>query len=100
MVDDALGIAGRSRSVEQAERLPLVCRPAPVELGVALREQRFVGLLTEQRAFLMQGIVDVDDRDGAAEKLERTPDRLRELAIGDEEARAAVLQDERDRPGV
>ena len=42
VVDDALGVAGRARGVVQRDGVPLVLRPQPGELRVALLQQRLV----------------------------------------------------------
>ena len=100
VVDDALGIARRPRGVEQADRLPLVGGPTPVEPGVSLVEEGLVVLLAEEPAAGMRRVVDVDDRDPPLEQTERALDGAGELPVGDQEPRLAVLQDEGDRPRV
>ena len=50
VIDDALGIAGRARRVEQRERVPLVARARPRERGIAFREQILVAHAAEALA--------------------------------------------------
>ena len=42
MIDDALGIAGGAGCVIERDRIPLVGRHVPGEIGVAFRDQCFV----------------------------------------------------------
>ena len=42
VIDDAFGIAGRARRIVERDRVPLVGRPAPFEVRVALTDKGFV----------------------------------------------------------
>ena len=58
--DDALGIACRTRSVAQRNRVPFVAGQAGREAGVALRHCRFIFEFADPLAAGKGRIVDVD----------------------------------------
>src|SRR6185369_8875864 len=80
VIDDALGIAGRSRGVEEADGLPLVAWLRRREGRIALGEKRLVVDRTEAGTVpVAQGIVDVDDGNRAGQEGERLRHRGGEL---------------------
>ena len=105
MVDHALGVAGGTRGVEQAERLPLVVRQLPGEVRIAFLQKRLVVEGAEPGAALAalrlrQRIVDVDHQGALGELLQRALDGRRELAVRDQHLCLAVLQNEGEIGGV
>src|SRR5207245_10917625 len=93
-MDDALGITRRPRRVVERDRLALVARRAPLEVGRSLGQERFVLELAERVAGpVVERIVDVDNEELPTELLERRADDGGELAVGDEGLRLAVAED-------
>ena len=93
-VDHALRVAGGAGGVVERDRVPLVGRPPPREVRVAAREERLVLDLAEQVPARRVRVVDVDDEGAAIDLREGRADGRRELAVGDDRLRLAVLQDE------
>src|SRR3546814_3826975 len=60
MVDDALGVAGGARGVEQRDRPPFVGGIVEALGGIALGQQRFVVERAQQLAAIRERVVDVD----------------------------------------
>ena len=100
MVDDALRIAGRARSVIERDRLPLVLRRHFREGRVAGREKRLVIHLAEPFAAGSHRIDDVDDDGLLFELRQGLPDHRRKFGVGDQHLSLAVLEDEGDGPRV
>ena len=100
VVDDALRIARRSRRVIERDRVPLVGGRLPRKFGIALRDELLVVDRREPLAARTHGIDDIDDDWLAFELGERFFDRRRELGVGDQQLRLAMLEHERDRVGV
>ncbi len=95
VVDHALGIARGPGSVIQADRLPLVRRRAPGELGIALGQEGFVvGLAERVSAFTGQRVIDVDDQDIPRSLFECRSDDCGELAVGNQHLGTAVIEAE------
>src|SRR3546814_4117185 len=88
MVDDALGVAGGARGVEQRDRPPFVGGIVEALGGIALGQQRFVVERAQQLAAIRERVVDVDHqgaRPGRLHEGKRLLDDRRELAIRSEE---------------
>ena len=101
MVDNTLGIAGRARRVEQANRLPFVGRPAAHIVGCALGQKRFVIERRQTRPLAcIRPVVDVDDRGFAFAKRQSRLQRGRKFAVGEHEFGFAMVEDEGDRRGI
>ncbi len=101
MVDHAFRIAGRARGVVERDRVPLVRRHGPGEVGIATGEEILVGDRAE-RGGRAERILDVDDVGplGRRHPIERRLHHGRELAVGDQHLGAAVAEDEGDGRGV
>ena len=93
-VDHPLGIAGGAGGVVERKRVPFIVRRPPRELRIAARKERLVLDVPDEVPARRVGIVHVDDERPAFDLLERRADGRRELAIGDDRLRLAVLQDE------
>ena len=100
MVDDALGIAGRTRCVEQRQGVPLVVGPGPGKVGIALGEERRVIDRAKALAGRPLGIRDVDDEQALVELGQSRLDRRGEFGIGEQNLRPAVREAEGDRSRV
>ncbi|MNZ32539.1 hypothetical protein D3C78_498700 [compost metagenome] len=100
VVDHALGIAGGAGGVVQRDGVPLVLRPLPGELGIALGEEGLVVELADRLAFAVFGIVDVDHQWRVIEHADGGVDHRMELAVGDQHLGLAVLQHEGDGLGI
>ncbi|MCY1506165.1 hypothetical protein D9M68_404040 [compost metagenome] len=96
VVDHALGIAGGAGGVVQRDGVPLVLRPLPGELGIALGEQRLVVQAADQLALAVFRIVHVDHQRRMVEHADGGADDVVELAVGDQHLGLAVLQHEGD----
>ena len=95
VVDHAFRVAGCARGVIERDRFPLVGGPAPRVVRVPFREELLVGLRAKALAAGELRILDIDDFDFPAG--DRLLDDRRELLVGNEELRFAVLEHERDR---
>jgi len=100
VVDHPFRIAGGAGGVVEADGVPLVLRPLPGELGIALGEEGLVVELADRRAFAVFGVVDVDHQRRVIEHADGGVDHVEELAVGDQHLGLAVLQHEGDRLGV
>ncbi len=92
----AFGVAGRPGGVVQRDRIPLVVRPAPGELGVTARQECFVRHFPQQLAARSQRVVDVDHQRFAFHSLQRLAHQRRELPVGDQHLGLAMLEHEGD----
>ena len=100
MVDDALGIAGRTRCVEQRQGVPLVVGPGPGKVGIALGEERCVIDRAEALTGRSLRVGDFDDEQAAIDLRQRRLDRRGEFGVGKENLRPAVREAEGDRSRV
>ena len=96
VVDHSLRLPGGARGVVERDGAPLVVGVRPLERRVALAEERLVLDLPDALAARRRRVVDVDDERGTAHPGEGIRDDRRELAIGEQHLRFAVLQNERD----
>ena len=96
VVDDALRVPGGARGVVEGDGAPFVVGTGPFEPRVPLFEERLVLDLADALPARCAGIIDVDDQWRALHPGERVRDHRRELAVGEQRLRLAVLQDERD----
>ncbi len=103
VVDDALGVAGGARGVEQRHRIPFVERTRPVERGIAFGEQRVVGQRADARVAGPEGVVEVDDQQVARiavlrgpQRSQRVPRQPCEFAVDQQHPRLAVGETERE----
>ena len=97
VVDDALRIAGRARCVVERNRFPLIGRMPPAIIRIAAGNETFVLEFAEQLAgAAVLGIIDVDHDRTRLDEFQRALDRRRELAIGDQHLRLAVIEHESD----
>ena len=97
MIDDTLGVAGRTRCVEQRQRVPFVGRSRPGKVGITLGEERRIIDRAEALAGRPLGIGDVHDEQVIIELGQSCLDRRSEFRIGDENLRSAVRETEGDR---
>ena len=97
MVDDALRIAGRARRVVERDRVPFVGRQLPGKFRIAVGDEGLVVHFAKTFAARARRIDNVDDGWLALEPAKSLGDRRRELGIGDEDFRLAMLEHERDR---
>ncbi|MNQ31925.1 hypothetical protein D3C85_453080 [compost metagenome] len=100
VVDDALGVAGGTGGVVETDGVPLVLRPLPGELGVALGEEGLVVEVADRLALAVFGIVDVDHQRRVVEHADGGVDHCMELTVGDQYLGLAVLEHEGDGLGV
>ena len=101
VIDDALGIAGGARGVVERDRVPLVVRHLPGELGVARAEQRFVFQAAQALAGAAEfRVVVIDDERLHFGARQRLLDDLGKLAVGDQHLGIGVIEDEGDEGGV
>ncbi len=98
MIDDAFRVAGRARGVIQRDRAPFILRRRPVGGGIALAEKILVFDGAERSAVILAR--DLDERQVASIQAQRFGRQRREFPIGDQQLRAAVPEDERDRARV
>ena len=98
VIDDALGIAGGAGSVVERDRRPLVLGAGPFGGRIALAEKGLVFGAAERRA--VGKVVDLDERQRAAELGQRRRDDRGEFSIGDQQLRLAMRQDKGDRARV
>ena len=83
--DHPLGVAGRAGSVVQGNGVEFVVGSGPVEIGVALIEERFVVHGAEQRTSLVQGIVYVDHEGAVFEHAQGALRHGAEFTVDDED---------------
>ena len=101
VIDDALRVAGGARRVEQRDRIPLVARAGPGERRIAFGQQVLVAHGAELLAGGAFRIVDVDDERAAGRAARARPSSTGAYSASVmSDARAAVLEAERDRRGV
>ena len=100
VIHDTFRIAGGAGGVVQRDRVPFVGRILPRIGGIAGVQERLVGHLPQQRAAGGLGVVDVDHQRLLVQQRQRPLDRRRELAVGDQNAGAAMAQHEGDRLGI
>ena len=95
-VDDALGIAGRARRVVERDRVPLVRRIGPGEIGIAVGDEFLPGRVADLRTVLAFGIVDVDDQRLGFGDRQRLGDDAMILAVDQQHLGLAMVDDEGD----
>ena len=101
VVDDALGVAGGARGVVERNGVPLVARPDPFVVRVALGDERLVVERAKPRAVaVVFGIVVVDDHRLGLAELQRRRRHGRELAVDEQSLGLAVIKHEGDRRRV
>ena len=101
VVDHALRVAGRPRGVVERDRVPLVVGHRPSEIRVAFGEEILVLDLAEALAGACELRVVVVDHERLRFRLgERRLHGLRELAVGDQHLRFAVVEREGDDRGI
>ena len=101
VVDDALGIAGRARSVVERDGVPLVVGHFPREVGIARRDEILV--LDRAQPLARAGefrIVVVDHQRLHLGERQRLLRQLREFAVGDQHLGVGVVELEGDDGGV
>src|SRR3979409_2808897 len=94
-VYDALWIACRPGSVEQAERLPFVRYAGPTEGWVGVCQNAFVVELANRRRRCARGI-DVNHGDIVTDFIERQAHQRGIVAVDDKQLCAGMLQGEAD----
>ena len=101
MIDDALGIAGRAGRVVERNRIPLVARHLPGELGIAFAEKFLV--FEAAQAFACAGefrIVIVDDQRPGFGAGQRLFHHLGIFAIDDEHFQFGVIEREAENGAI
>jgi hypothetical protein len=96
VVHDALGVARRTRRVEQRKRVPLVRRSRPRECGIALLQQVLVAHASQTLSRRAFAVVDVHDQRPVLQLREGGLHHGRVLGVGDEHRSTPVLEAERD----
>ena len=97
VVDDALGIAGRSRRVVERDSVPFVHGRRALVVLVALGEQVLVFERRNASAgAVVLGIVVVDDERARLGELQGLSHHTREFAVDDQRFRFAVVEHEGD----
>src|ERR1700722_19884487 len=77
-------VACGTRGVVEGDRTELVFRQGPLEIRIALPQERFVVHFAEQRAAVVQRVVDVDHQYPTLHHAQRGFDDLAEFAVGDQ----------------
>ena len=101
VIDDALGVARRAGGVVERYGVPFVRRGDAFVVLIAFRKEGLVFDLAEPFArAVIFGIVVIDDERARSGELQRGVDHGRELAVGDEDLRLAVVEHESESRGV
>ena len=98
-VNCSLGIAGRPRGVKQTKRLPFISGTGPGEIGIALRQQRFMGDGTGERMRL-QWRAEGDHQYGLRQFGQRLCGQGGIFSVHDQNLRPAMLERKGDHRGV
>ena len=98
VVHDALWIAGRAGGVVESNRIPFVLRPGPSRCGITFGQEIFIFRPAERCA--AAAVVDFYERHWTGQLGQRLFDDRRELAVGDQQLRLPMDQNESDRPRI
>ena len=95
-VDHALGVAGGARRVVERDRVPLIRRIGPGEIGIAVGDEFLPGRVADLGAVVALGVVDVDDQRLHLGDRQRLGHDAMVFAIDQQHLGLAMVEDEGD----
>ena len=100
VIDNAFGVARGAGGVVERDRLPLICRPLPRVVRVALGQQRLVIQCADRLAFAVLRVIHVDDQRWMIKHGHGSMDHGMEFTVGNQHPGFAVGQHEGNGFGV